>query len=536
MTINRPGGPSLPPTASAHPNSKPLFGSTDESQAAAAELNPIAMVCDGILSTLNELPECPETAKTTVAARIGTILSLFGESEIEARKAKKRIKALKGDLRRVKEQLAVLRQEHFGQSSEKDQGGELDAADFPDDEEDEELQPLAKKGKRPRKMAADVPVREIHHYPEETTCCSCGCEMKPISSWKSVRFVTVPEHVEAIRDIYHTCACNRSELCKENKPVAARAKNYIMKGRSIDPQLIAEAAVQKFFEHIPTYRLARRLKNAGVNLSVQTISTNVIHVANFLAPVVDEFTKHVRSGYAPHMDETPLRVLAPGKGKCDTGYIWVICRDERRWDPDARPAVIYHYAPSRAGSVAKEMLEKAEIRFLHTDGYAVYYGLRKAEGVNGGVEIVRCWAHARRKFHEAKIATKSPLAARIVKLIKKMYKVEAAISGLPPEERAAQRQQKSLPILNDIHAKLAQNKDLAAGALKQAINYTLKAFDGLQRFIFDGRLEIDNNPLYGSSVLRRLPARVRPAAGRPRFHPPRILGETVSQIPWIAMG
>ena len=221
--------------------------------------------------------------------------------------------------------------------------------------------------------------------------------------------------------------------------------------------------------------------------------TNIIHVANFLAPLVEEFTNHVRSGYAAHMDETPLRVLAPGKGKCDTGYIWVVCRDERRWDPDARPAVIYRYAPSRAGAVAKEMLTDAAIRFLHTDGYAVYNGLRKAEGANDGIYIVRCWAHARRKFHEAHIATKSPLAARIVKLIKKMYKVEAAISGLPPEEREAQRKEKSLPVLNEIHAELTRNEDLADGALKRAINYTLKAFDGLRRFIFDGRLEIDNN-------------------------------------------
>ncbi|WP_157970925.1 IS66 family transposase [Pseudogemmobacter bohemicus] len=491
MNTYSPREPLLPSIGPAQPHSD----SADEIRSGTEDLSSIAMVCDGILASLNALPDCPDATKMTVGARIGMILSMFSENELQARKDRMRITALKCDLRRTKEQLAVLRQEHFGQSSEKDRDGEPDIPDDGEDEEEEESQALVRKGKRTRRVPADIPIREVHHYPDGMNCCSCGCEMKTISSWASTRLVTIPEHVEAIRDIYHTCACNRSELCKENKPMAARSNSYIMHKRSIDPQLIAEAAVQKFFEHIPTYRMARRMKNAGVNLSTQTISNNIIHVAGFLAPIVAEFVNHVKSGHAPHMDETPLRVLAPGKGKCDTGYIWVVCRDERRWNPEARPAVIYEYAPSRAGAVAREMLADAAIRFLHTDGYGGYNGVRKADGANDGIDIVRCWAHARRKFHEAHIATKSPLAARIVKLIKKMYKVEATITGLPPEEREARRQDHSLPVLNEIHAVLTRSEAVADGALKQAIKYTLKAFDGLRRFVFDGRLEIDNNPV-----------------------------------------
>lgn len=154
------------------------------------------------------------------------------------------------------------------------------------------------------------------------------------------------------------------------------------------------------------------------------------------------------------MDETPISVLNPGKGKCDTGYIWATCRDEHRWNPEAEPAVVYHYAHSRAGKVAEDLLQGAALRFLQTDGYAAYNCLFKKEGQNDGLTSVRCAAHARRKFFEAALTTDSPLAHRVVQMFRKMYAVEKAAHGLPPAEREALRQQHSLPILNQLHSEL----------------------------------------------------------------------------------
>ncbi len=36
-----------------------------------------------------------------------------------------------------------------------------------------------------------------------------------------------------------------------------------------------------------------------------------------------------------------------------TGYFWAVCRDERNWNPNAEPAVIYHYAPFRPASLRR---------------------------------------------------------------------------------------------------------------------------------------------------------------------------------------
>jgi hypothetical protein len=266
-----------------------------------------------------------------------------------------------------------------------------------------------------------------------------------------------------------------------------------MKGRGMEPGFAVKAACQKFFEHIPPYRLERRFKNANINLARQTIDKGLAHLAKHLMPVHEEIHAHVLAVHTAQMDETPVKVQAPGKGKCDTGYFWVINRDERDWNSEARPAVVYRYAHSRACSVSEELLSGASIRFLQTDDYSGYNCLFKDSTNNDGLMPTRCNAHARRKFFGAHLATKSKLAARFIQMYRKMYAVEKVAKGLPLKERVQLRLEKTLPILTELKAILTTHQDDATGKLKTAINYTLNAFDELQRFVFDGRLEIDNN-------------------------------------------
>lgn len=457
------------------------------------ELSSVGMLCQDILVTIDQVTGFPDASKSVIGNRIGNILAMFTEQEDRQRQAKRKISGLKADLRRVTEKFVMLRQEHFGVSSEQAKDDPDDDDDFILDDEAEEAEEKPK-GKRARKIPKDATPVVIHHYPDNRSCCTCGCEMPSISNWKSMRLKIVPEHVEYIQDVYHTCACNRG-LCKENKPVAAKAQNRIMHGRGLDLGFVVEAAAQKYFEHIPTFRLERRLYNGNVNLTRQALGRNLGYLANCIDPVRQQMFAQMKDAHMVHMDETPVRVLAPGKGKCDTGQFWVICHDERSWNPEAKPAVFYHYAPSREGRVAEELLSGASIKYLLTDGLAAYNRLFDGERSNDAMAPVRCWAHARRKFYEVSLMSKSKMADRVVKMIRAMYAVEKAAKGLSHEERAAMRQERSLPVLNALHAELLKHQGQVEGKLKTAINYTLKAFDGLRRFIFDGRLEIDNNPV-----------------------------------------
>lgn len=497
MNMQDPAEPALSSTSSTFDASATVPGRRPTGNVMESELSPIGQLCNDILSALSSAPGFTDATKMIVGTQIGNILNLFQEHEERDHLARRRISALKSDVRGLKEQLAVLRQEHFDQSSEKGVTGvEDDDVVFALDDDEEDAEPDEKpKGKRARKIPKDVKPEEIHHYPGDRNCSCCGREMPSIGSWTSLRMVTVPEHVRFINHVHHTCACNHGERCKENKPVSAKSDNYIMRGRGIDPAFAAEAAVQKYFEHIPTFRMERRLQNANVNLSRQAIGNAVAHLASHLEPVRQALFEHVKAGHVAHADETPVRVQAPGKGKCDLGYFWVVCRDEQGWNPEAQSAVAYFYALSRAGSVIEKLLSDASFRFLISDGYSGYNRLFRNEGSNDGLVSARCWAHARRNFHEAFLATKSPLARKIVQMIRKMYAVEKAAKGLPPEARAAMRQERTLPVLAEIRAELVKAEPDAQGTLRKAVNYTLNAFDALQRFAFDGRLEIDNNPV-----------------------------------------
>ena len=499
MNIHNPADPMPPPYPASQADVDHAPRVEETNAVTVGELSPIGLVCDGILSTLNDVSGLSEDARMTISLKFGNILAMFREHEERERIAGRRISALKRDMRRLKEQLAVLRQEHFDRSSEKGlpggEDGEFDSPFDDDDDEDDDNQ-VKSKGKRARKIPKDTEPEVIHHYPEDRSCNCCGREMPSISSWSSIQVRIVPEHVRHIRHVHHTCACDHGERCKENKPVAAKSSNYIMKGRGIDAFFAAEAAIQKHHEHIPTYRMERRLRNANTNLTRQGIGKCVSHLAlGHLEPLRQVLLTHVKAGAVVHADETPIRVQAPGKGKCATGYIWALCRDERNWNPEAQPAVFYEYNPSRAGTVIEGLLSDARCQFLLTDGYAGYNRLFAKEGANDGLVSARCWAHARRAFFEAFLATKSKLSEKIVRMIRKMYAVEKAARGLPAEVRLAMRQDKTLPILAEIRSELVKAEPKVQGSVKKAVSYTLNAFDALQRFAFDGRLEIDNNPV-----------------------------------------
>lgn len=464
---------------------------------ASGTLSPIGLLCDGILSAVNTAPGLPDSAKMAIGTQVSGIVAMFSATEAEVETAQKRIRDLRKDVRALKERLAVLNQEHFGTSSERslDSDADLDLWDDNPDEEDEQEEAVKAKGKGARKIPKDIKIRRVDHYPEDMTCCTCGCQMKSIKAEERVgSFQIVPEHVVLVKDVYHTCACNR-DICKDNKPVAAKATKFIMRNRGVETGLIVEAAAQKFFESNAIYRMERRFANSKINLSRQTVGRNIAHLSRFLRPVCGELLEYIRSGSVAHMDETPLRIQAPGTGKSDTGYLWAICRDERRWNPDTHPAVYYEYAPTRSGEVAERLLTGSQIEGLHTDGYVGYNRVFKTDGTNQPMTPVRCWAHARRRFHETLKATGSGLAGRVRSKVNKLYKIEDTAAGLPAEARLAIRQDKSLPILDEIHAELLGAEGRAHGELKKAINYTLNAFDALRRFVFDGRLEIDNNPI-----------------------------------------
>jgi transposase len=189
-------------------------------------------------------------------------------------------------------------------------------------------------------------------------------------------------------------------------------------------------------------------------------------------------------------DETTAPVLDPGRGRTKTGQLWTYARDDRPWGGLDPPVVAYVYAPDRTGERPLEHLTGFK-GVLQVDGYGGYSKLARA----GAVVLAFCWSHVRRGFYELAASGAAPIATEALERIKGLYTIEADIRGRPAAERRAQRQARSKPIVEALELWLRAKLEMVSqkSKLAGAIRYALARWDGLTRFLDDGRIEIDSN-------------------------------------------
>ena len=214
------------------------------------------------------------------------------------------------------------------------------------------------------------------------------------------------------------------------------------------------------------------------------------------------------SGRRIQMDETTVQVLQEdGRAPQTKSYMWV-----RVGGSEQQPAILFHYAPSRSGQVARELLEGFQ-GYLQTDDYAAY----DRPGKQAGVVHQGCMAHARRKFFDAQKAAlpdppgkgKSEKTGRqkrnkptvgkaevALGYFAKLYALEKRLKPLNDEERYRLRQEEAVPIIQSFRQWLdkALGDGIAPkGHLGKALSYLHNHWDALMRYTEAGHLSIDNN-------------------------------------------
>jgi hypothetical protein len=194
-----------------------------------------------------------------------------------------------------------------------------------------------------------------------------------------------------------------------------------------------------------------------------------------LTPLADALREFILSHSVIHADETPVSLLAPGRGKTKRAYVWVF----RTTNFVAKRAVLFDFAASRAGEHPRRVLQGFD-GTLVADDYSGYLGLQ-AQGVTAAL----CWAHARRKLFEAHEFNGSQIAGQAVTLIAKLYEVEREARELEPEARWLLRQQRSRPIVEDLHVWLTEQRQRLANAdvTAKAIDYSLSNWRALTRYL-----------------------------------------------------
>ena len=224
-----------------------------------------------------------------------------------------------------------------------------------------------------------------------------------------------------------------------------------------------------------------------------TLSFWMGYAAAEVAPVVARLREMMLASTRIFADETVVPVLDPGRGRTKQGYFWAIARDDRPWAGEQPPAVVYSYAPGR-GHIHANALLGGYRGILQCDGYAAYKKFGGSKSADPAVTLAFCWSHVRRGFYDLAKA-KAPIAIEALKRIAALYAIEADIRGKSAADRQAARQAESKPLVAELHlwfeAQLA--KLPARGPTAEAIRYALNHWDGLQRFLDDGRIELDNN-------------------------------------------
>ena len=344
---------------------------------------------------------------------------------------------LEGELAVLRAQITWLKKQLFGSKSERvDQKqmllklGELEelATRF---EEAKRRQVAAheratlprEKHPLPADTLAKLPVKEtLVIEPEEVKANPQAYER--ISEEKTFEVDVIPPVLfkrEIIRPKY------RHKADAQRPPLLAPAPKRPVEGGHASAGLLAYVAVSKYADHLPLHRLEQIFQRWGARIPRQSMAEWIAATAQWLEPIHKRMRETLLAGDYLQADETPVKYLdpqAPG-GAAQQGYLWVIHR------PGGE--VVFEWRLTRCHDELKHLIGENHTGLLQSDAYGAYtsYAREREEARKRACKCegecqcpkltwLGCWAHARRKFHEAQ--TTHPRAARAaLRLIGRLY-------------------------------------------------------------------------------------------------------------------
>lgn len=327
------------------------------------------------------------------------------------------------------------------------------------------------------------------HEPAEgsCTCPSCGGALRLLGRDTDELLDVVPIRWRVIRTIrpkYRCRACERIvQAPAPPKPIARGKATF---------RTLPHVVVAKFDHHQPLYRQAEMMAAQGLATDRSTLAAWSGQAASLLDPIAARIREEGLRATKLHADDTPVPALDPGRGRTATGRLWVYAVDDRASGASTPPLAWYRFTPDRSGTHPQRELAGFS-GFLQADAYAgsgydaLYAGGRVAE--------VACWAHFRRKIFDIHKSKPAALTTDILARIGALYAIEEQVRGKPPDVRFKPRQDRTAPLIDALRGVLddARQRLSPKSEMAKAINYGLKRWSALTRFLTDGRLEIDNN-------------------------------------------
>jgi transposase len=422
---------------------------------------------------------------------------------LEARLTEK-VAALEQENRLLREKIDLLVRRIFGRSSEAmdegqlmlllqgDDGSKKDPASSADSgvlEAEIAKQAEAARPKKPRKAReARVPEhlptveeiiepQEVQAAPEEWRC--MGEEVTEQLDYEPAKFLR--------RRLIRRKYVKREE---PHLPPVIAPLNTLQERSIAAPGLLAAIIVGKYCDHLPLYRQEQIYATRhGMDIPRQSMVRWLALTADWLTPVYEQIRSGVMEGGYVQIDETPVEYLSPGNGQTRQGYLWTCKR------PGAD--VCFTWATSRSAACLDNIIPADFNGTVQCDGYAAYPAFARSRE---DLTLAGCWAHARRKFIEAKDSAPQQ-AGWVLLQIGHLYRIEARLreSRAGPRLRQAVRAAESRPILERLQKALSRikisHRHLPKSAFGRAMDYALTQWPMLGEYVKDGRVEIDNNPV-----------------------------------------
>jgi transposase len=365
-----------------------------------------------------------------------------------------------------------------------------------------QVKPRKKQKGHKEKLTKDLPKETIEYRltEEQMSCPVCESPLHEMKKEIRKELKVIPAQVMVTEHVQYVYACrNCQDTGIDKTPIIyAPMPKPALENSLASPSMLAYVMSRKYADAMPLYRQEQQFQKSGLNLSRQTLANWMVKASEkHLSLLYDLMHKELVKKDVLHADETVLEVLREPRREAGTNsYMWLY-----RTSGGSVPIVLYEYTQGRSGDYAKAFL-KGFRGYLQTDGYAGYHKL--SESPNGeppGVIQVGCFAHARRKYVDAKkaISTKETLtSANIDKGLSycnRLFLIESKCKEMSPKERYDYRKKEATPVVDEYFAwvKSMEDKVLPKSKLGDAIIYSVRQEKYLRNYLLDGRLEISNN-------------------------------------------
>lgn len=451
------------------------------------------------------MPDTTDSLPTDLTAAHVLILvqrEALAVAEAKAAAAESVAKSRALEIEKLKYQIAKLKHDQYGQSSERGvvlaqlelQLSELEedasqaaaAAQLAAERAKVKVDSFERRKPARRPLPAHLP-RERVVYPSPSACPCCGGRLHKLGEDVTETLEMIPRQWKVIQHVREKFSCRSCEQITQ----APAPSHPIARGRA-GPWLLAHMLFAKYCLHLPLNRQSATYAREGIDLDVSTLADWVGAAAATLMPLVLLVRDHVFAAERIHADDTTIPVWA--LGKCRTGRLWTYVRDDRPFAGDGAPAAVFFYSADRRGEHPEQHLA-AYAGLMQADAYSGFNSLYKASRPGGPIIEASCWAHARRQLFDLARINKSPIAIEAVKRIDALFAIECEINGKQPSDRVQVRTERSRPLVIELEAWMrAQRRKLSASnQLAKAIQYSLNRWTELSRFLDDGRLCMSNN-------------------------------------------